>query len=419
MSETVIQVRDLGKRYSIGGTTRLDQTIPEAISERFHSAVQRLRHPRAWVHAASQRQDFWALRGVNFDVRQGDVVGIIGRNGAGKSTLLKILSQITDPTEGYAVVHGRVASLLEVGTGFHPELTGRENIYLNGSILGMTRREIKTKFDEIVDFSGVEKFLDTPIKRYSSGMTMRLAFSVAAHLEPEILVIDEVLAVGDVAFQKKSLGKMDQVASEGRTVLFVSHNMSAVSRLCSRGILLADGCVESTGDIDDVIHHYYQQINQGSQSCCVDLTGHITEYSDHDLEVLSIELVNHVADHFATAWDQPIRLKIRVRVNAPLKNVSFGVGCRTLDHMSVFTVHSGDQDAYKMHLDKKGEHEISVAIHHNLNAGLYSLLLGVSSGQRIYYYNESAAQLEILGIGEQEYHGKRSGLIHCKSEWSV
>lgn len=208
------------------------------------------------VSEAPSVEDFWALRDVSFEVKRGEVVGIIGRNGAGKSTLLKILSRITEPTEGRVELDGRVASLLEVGTGFHPELTGRENIFLNGAILGMTRAEIRRKFDEIVAFAEVEKFLDTPVKRYSSGMYVRLAFSVAAHLEPEILVVDEVLAVGDAEFQKKCLGKMHEVSKGGRTVLFVSHNMSAVRKLCTRGLLLRGGSVVLDGYIADIIQHY-------------------------------------------------------------------------------------------------------------------------------------------------------------------
>jgi lipopolysaccharide transport system ATP-binding protein len=209
-------------------------------------------------------EEFWALKDVSFDVRRGDVVGVIGRNGAGKSTLLKVLSRITEPTEGRIRIQGRVASLLEVGTGFHPELTGRENIYLNGAILGMTRGEIKSKFDEIVAFAEVERFLDTPVKRYSSGMYVRLAFAVAAHLEPEILVVDEVLAVGDAEFQKKCLGKMKDVAGHGRTVLFVSHNMAAVRALCSKALLLRSGRLALAGNTDDVILHYVDQHGESS-----------------------------------------------------------------------------------------------------------------------------------------------------------
>ncbi|MCL4135071.1 UNVERIFIED_CONTAM: hypothetical protein GTU68_000436 [Idotea baltica] len=214
--------------------------------------------------------EFWALREVDFNIEFGEVVGIIGKNGAGKSTLLKVVSKITPPTSGRITLNGRVASLLEVGTGFHPELSGRENIFLNGSILGMTRTEIKQKFDEIVDFSGVEKFLDTPVKRYSSGMYVRLAFAVAAHLEPEILVIDEVLAVGDAEFQKKCLGKMNDVAGEGRAVLFVSHNMAAVKALCTRGILLGSGQIVKNSTVDEVILSYLSQNSLTSANGIVD-----------------------------------------------------------------------------------------------------------------------------------------------------
>ena len=214
----------------------------------------------AGVLSRSDANTFWALKDVSFDVQQGDVIGIIGRNGAGKSTLLKILSRITDPTEGFADVRGRVGSLLEVGTGFHPELTGRENIFLNGAILGMKKREIERKFDEIVAFAEVENFIDTPVKRYSSGMYLRLAFAVAAHLEPEILLVDEVLAVGDAAFQKKCLRRMENVAEEGRTVLFVSHNMGAIRALCNKGIFLDQGRIVDEGDLSGCIARYFEAI---------------------------------------------------------------------------------------------------------------------------------------------------------------
>ena len=224
---------------------------------------RRLRQLGGTATVADQR--IWALNDVNFEVHEGEVLGIIGRNGAGKSTLLKILSRITAPTKGRVEIRGRVSSLLEIGTGFHPELTGRENIYLNGAILGMSRSEIRAKFDEIVEFSGVEKFLDTPVKRYSSGMSVRLAFAVAAHLEPEILIIDEVLAVGDAEFQKKCLGKMRDVAGEGRTVLFVSHTMPSVQQLCSSGMVLSQGAVEFRGPIDQTIAHYVSSFQRTSQ----------------------------------------------------------------------------------------------------------------------------------------------------------
>jgi lipopolysaccharide transport system ATP-binding protein len=264
MSDAIISVENLGKMYRIRHQQAGRYTaLRDVIAERFAALFRKAAHPgqppaarRAAAGALAAREDFWALKGVSFEVQPGEVVGIIGRNGAGKSTLLKLLSRITEPTAGCIRLRGRVASLLEVGTGFHPELTGRENIFLNGAILGMTKVEIKKKFDEIVAFSEVEKFLDTPVKRYSSGMYVRLAFAVAAHLEPEILVVDEVLAVGDAQFQKKCLGKMSTVAREGRTVLFVSHNMAAVRTLCTRGIVIEGGQVVCDDRVDSALDHY-------------------------------------------------------------------------------------------------------------------------------------------------------------------
>jgi lipopolysaccharide transport system ATP-binding protein len=251
-----IRVENLSKRYQIGAQKSSSyRTLRESIMDTVSAPL------RTWQmrRTRSKSDEFWALRNVSFDVQPGDVVGIVGRNGAGKSTLLKILSRIIDPTEGKATVRGRMGSLLEVGTGFHPELTGRENIYLNGSILGMGHREIARKFDEIVAFSEIERFLDTPVKRYSSGMYVRLAFAVAAYLEPEILIIDEVLAVGDAAFQRRCIGKMNAEAKKGRTILFVSHSMQAVSHLCRHAILLEDGAVSRYGPVDTVIQAYMGQ----------------------------------------------------------------------------------------------------------------------------------------------------------------
>lgn len=253
MGEKAIRVAGLGKEYQIGTRERGYTTFREALARAVTAPLRRLRRLSG---VAEQGGSFWALKDVSFEVEPGEVVGIIGRNGAGKSTLLKVLSQITEPTIGEITLNGRVGSLLEVGTGFHPELTGRENIYLNGAILGMSRREVARKFDEIVAFSEVEQFLDTPVKRYSSGMYTRLAFAVAAHLEPEILIVDEVLAVGDAQFQQKCIGKMSEVAKGGRTVLFVSHNMAAVEALCDRGVLLESGAVRFAGAAPDAVRLY-------------------------------------------------------------------------------------------------------------------------------------------------------------------
>ena len=262
--EPAIRVENLGKLYRVakGGARPQYTTLREAVA---NAAGAPLRWARQGFAPADPAEDFWALKDVSFEVKPGEVVGIIGRNGAGKSTLLKILSRITKPTTGRIEINGRVGSLLEVGTGFHPELTGRENVYLNGSILGMSRRDIAAKFDEIVAFAEVEQFLDTPVKRYSSGMYVRLAFAVAAHLEPEVLILDEVLAVGDINFQKKCLGKMQDVARHGRTVLFVSHSMNTVTRLCPRAILLKQGRVISDGT-SEVVTRVYLRSDHGTIS---------------------------------------------------------------------------------------------------------------------------------------------------------
>ncbi len=259
MSDVVIRAEGVGKKYVIGHQTNAgNDTLRDAIGSALRGLTRSARDMAAGrqLVTGSETEEFWALDDLSFEIRRGEVVGIIGRNGAGKSTLLKLLSRITEPSRGRIAIKGRVASLLEVGTGFHPELTGRENIYLNGAILGMSRKEVKRKFDEIVAFAEVEKFLDTPVKRYSSGMYVRLAFAVAAHLEPEILIVDEVLAVGDSDFQAKCINKMQDVAGVGRTVLFVSHNLQAVRTLCSRGILLSKGRVECDAPIQETVDAY-------------------------------------------------------------------------------------------------------------------------------------------------------------------
>lgn len=285
MSDIVISAENLGKKYIIGhqnqqeSYTALRDVVGRTIKGLARSA-QDMIHGRAIV-PGDNLEDFWALKDINFEIKRGEVVGIIGRNGAGKSTLLKILSRITEPSEGRVTIKGRVASLLEVGTGFHPELTGRENIYLNGAILGMTRAEIRKKFDEIVAFAEVEKFLDTPVKRYSSGMYVRLAFAVAAHLEPEILVVDEVLAVGDVEFQKKCLGKMKDVAGHGRTVLFVSHNMWAIRKLCTSGIYLQDGSISLSGGVNKIIDAYVGKVGNTTSKTKVSRSIIINTFDTH------------------------------------------------------------------------------------------------------------------------------------------
>lgn len=269
MNQHAIVATNISKRYRIGLTEDPRKTLANTLLTAIKSPVEnwrRLRQLTNFGNGENSDDIIWALKDVSFSVEPGEVVGVIGRNGAGKSTLLKVISRITHPTHGRLELRGQVSSLLEVGTGFHPELTGRENVFLNGTILGMRRKEIEQKFDEIVDFSGVEKFIDTPIKRYSTGMRVRLAFSVAAHLEPEILLVDEVLAVGDALFQKKSLGKMKSVAQHGRTVLFVSHQMDAIRSLCPRTLLMADGRLADDGETNKVVDHYMKLANQESDA---------------------------------------------------------------------------------------------------------------------------------------------------------
>ena len=277
-SDIAVSVRGLSKSYRIAKNADQHTTVREAL-------MHRLRHP----FAREEGKTFWALNDVSFDIQQGDVVGIIGRNGAGKSTLLKLLSRITEPTQGRIDLYGRVGSLLEVGTGFHPELTGRENIFLNGAILGMSKSEITKQFDAIVEFAEVEQFLDTPVKRYSSGMYVRLAFAVAAHLNPEILIIDEVLAVGDAEFQKKCLGKMQDVAASGRTVLFVSHNMAAIQQLCSKALLLQSGQLSKQGLTEDVVSDYMSD-SYHSEDGDFDLSYHPARSSKHEAIIRRVNL---------------------------------------------------------------------------------------------------------------------------------
>ncbi len=286
MSDIAIRVQELGKLYRIGTAAARHDTLRDALA----SLVRPSRSFSGQDNKASNGSHFWALKDISFEIKRGTVIGVIGRNGAGKSTLLKILSRITEPTTGFAEIHGRVGSLLEVGTGFHPELTGRENIYLNGAILGMKRVEIDRKFDEIVAFSEIERFLDTPVKRYSSGMYVRLAFAVAAHLEPEILLVDEVLAVGDAAFQKKCMGKMGDVAGHGRTVLFVSHNMGVISQMCPQSIALREGRIVDFGDTREVINRYLKTLQDGNRAYAIE--DRFARYPDRDIVLTGSSLLD-------------------------------------------------------------------------------------------------------------------------------
>ena len=407
--DPIIQVRNISKQYNIG-MDRTYKTFSESFTNVLKSPIKSLRS------IGYQHDTFWALKDINFNVNRGEVVGIIGRNGAGKSTLLKILSRITAPTEGEIHLKGRVGSLLEVGTGFHPELTGRENIYFNGAILGMKKKEIDDKFDEIVKFSGVEKFLDTPVKRYSSGMQVRLAFSVAANLEPEILLIDEVLAVGDAAFQKKCLGKMGEVAESGRTVLFVSHNMGAVSSLCERGILLSKGKVEKSGDIESVVSYYIRNMNIFG-NYCEDLINHPNRRSDHEIYLTNfvIENNNGVIYH-----GNPVKIRIGYNFKNIITVPQFTISFNTLLGIPVFTCIS---DYQKNNIPNKlfGKGEVTCEIKSlPLLPGSYTVTLKLwQPGQKLdEIENVTKIEVEWLNRDIGQFHWtSKLGLVYVDSEW--
>jgi lipopolysaccharide transport system ATP-binding protein len=359
---------------------------------------------------------------VSFEVKRGEVLGIIGRNGAGKTTLLKILSRITEPTEGRVRIKGRVASLLEVGTGFHPELTGRENIYLNGAILGMSKAEIKKKFDEIVAFAETEKFLDTPVKRYSSGMYVRLAFAVAAHLEPEILVVDEVLAVGDAEFQKKCLGKMESVAKrEGRTVLFVSHNMAAVHRLCDSAILLHEGNLSDIGSVKDVIEHYLTSFTGTSDGEAIEPRQHVVNTGEVwiDRVTLTRETGEPASD---IQLAEPLNILIRFEVRLPVRQLRFGIGLNTPDGVRVATLHHTDDEHEPISL-APGFYEMSLSITNPLSPGAYIISVGAHralGGQTVEYIPE-ALRFNVLDVGQDRlvHHNYNAGLVRVAARWQV
>ncbi len=348
MSKVVIKANDISKVYTIGKSS--GGNLRETISNNFNSLFNK--------RGNKSTQEFWALKNIDFEIKQGDALGIIGKNGAGKSTLLKILSRITKPTSGEISIDGRIASLLEVGTGFHPELTGRENILMNGSILGMKKSEIKRKFDEIVNFSGIERFIDTPVKRYSSGMYVRLAFSVAAHLEPEILILDEVLAVGDTIFQKKCIEKMTNVQKDGKTILFVSHNFSAVKSLCSRGILLEGGENIFDGNIADAINLFFASSSQLSGNT-IDLSSLERKGFAHELLFEKISFRNYPIE-----FGKPIQFQVKLKSisgQKVFKDVDLGVAVldrndNTLIHCSNRFInkhfdHISDTDEYLFEID--------------------------------------------------------------------
>ncbi len=412
--QPAITVYDLGKRYRINHEVELApyRTLRDSLSQFAASPLRRWRNKTA-------SQEFWALKGVDFEVQPGEVEGIIGRNGAGKSTLLKILSRIVKPTTGGADIHGRVGSLLEVGTGFHPELSGRENIYMSGAILGMSRHEIAANFDAIVDFSEMEEFLDTPIKRYSSGMQVRLAFAVAAHLQPEILIIDEVLAVGDAAFQHKCLGRMRDVSRSGRTVLFVSHNMGAVDALCDRGVVLSAGRISFTGAPQDAIRQYYRDLEAASAEPSLadrpriaPLRPVIKQITFHDSDGEAVQ---------SLAAGEGLTVRIDYEHHAPLADPYFGITLENATGTKLVWLQTRLQQARIPDLPRQGTITCEVPSL-PLVPGVYFVDVGCGAGVTQLDFVERAAHFEVVAadyFGTGRLPTARQAAVLLKAHWDT
>jgi lipopolysaccharide transport system ATP-binding protein len=409
----IVKVENLSKHYQIGASPAAYATLRETLTNAFRTPLASLRRK------FENTESVWALRDVSFTVKAGEVLGIIGQNGAGKSTLLKILSRITEPTKGRAELYGRAGSLLEVGTGFHPELTGRENIYLNGAILGMTRPEIQRKFDEIVAFAELEKFLETPVKRYSSGMYMRLAFSVAAHLDPEILVVDEVLAVGDAAFQKKCLGRMRDISSEGRTVLFVSHNMAAIRSLCNRGILLANGQKKFEGPAGECVDHYLAEITQHATNE-VDLSSvRRARGVNPTLKICKLRLLSRDGRPLVRV-DDPLEMEMDFTVSEPLEEVILGVRLLSADNVSIAECRSSHSYGAIDRLEP-GNYSIRCRIEQNiLSPGLYVLNVGARCAAKPLDHVLQAMTFEVYSDATRNIwlDGVGGCVVRLASDWT-
>jgi lipopolysaccharide transport system ATP-binding protein len=418
MSDIAIHAENLGKRYRIGMAAVRYTTLRESISETFAAPLRKLQSRK------DENRHIWALKNISFDIRQGQVIGIIGRNGAGKSTLLKVLSHVTDPTEGFAEIHGRVGSLLEVGTGFHPELTGRENIYLNGAILGMKRNEIDKKFDEIVDFSEVEQFIDTPVKRYSSGMYLRLAFAVAAHLEPEILVVDEVLAVGDAEFQRKCLGKMSDVAQRGRTVLFVSHNMSAILRLTEESMVVEKGQLVLRAPSAQAVDYYLSRgFSQEGQRV----------WSDEDIPAASdpfrpaamrtINAKGEVVDTVRST--EPFTLEIEYNLSKPITGLRVGIYLMSMRGEFIMTSFDTDdpQKFESLTVRPAGHYVSRCSIPADfLNEGRYVVGMNANSFRVKRYFQDEQAltfSVDAAGAPGMQWPEPRQGAVRPRLNWQI
>lgn len=421
-TDLAIRVRGLGKQYKIGGRKAGYDTLRDRLADAISGPVRRatsLLRGQA-TGAAELHEVIWALRDVSFDVVRGEVVGIIGPNGAGKSTLLKVLSRITEPSEGYVELRGRVGSLLEVGTGFHPELTGRENIYLNGAILGMSKEVIERKFDDIVDFAGVEKFVETPVKHYSSGMYLRLAFAVAAHLEPEILLVDEVLAVGDAQFQRKCLGKMGEVAQAGRTVLFVSHNMAAVTQLCERVIWVDDGGIHMSGEPHDVISSY---LASGASSTGRRVwEGGLARAGVEDFRIDEVRVRNARGQCTGElSFNDAFEIEIEYRVLQELPVSRVGLILSTADGVAVFDSFDSDDERYARPR-QPGTYVSACTIPGRLlSPGRYflSIVAGIPRDRNLASEN-AALTIDIADDGSvgSHFRVRRAGILQPELQWT-
>jgi lipopolysaccharide transport system ATP-binding protein len=417
MSNYAITVADIGKKYKIFSEVNRYQTLREKIVDTLRSPLRTLLHPTG-------SETFWALRHINFEVERGLVMGVIGKNGAGKSTLLKILSRVVEPTEGQVEIRGRVGSLLEVGTGFHPELTGRENVFLNGAILGMKRAEIEKKFDEIVAFSEIAQFIDTPVKRYSSGMYMRLAFAVSAHLEPEILIVDEVLAVGDAEFQKKCLGKMSDVAGEGRTVLFVSHNMSAVTRLTKECIILEHGKMTMRAKSQEAVDYYLSHDYDKGGERRWKLEEITTEAEPfRPIAMRALNSRGHVSDTIRSI--DPMSIEVEYELSAPITGLRVGLYLMTMRGEFVFTsFDTDDPEEFDRHDVRKAGHYVSRCQipADMLNEGRF--VVGVNASVfrvKRYFQDANAVIFNVNPAGAPGMHWSeaRQGVTRPRLDWNI
>ncbi|WP_119065834.1 ABC transporter ATP-binding protein [Aggregatilinea lenta] len=417
MTHSAIEIENIAKSYRIGLADKHPATRRDAVRE---TLLLPFKYLRMRLRPPEEDEIVWALRGVSFTVQPGEVVGLIGKNGAGKSTLLKILSRITEPTLGRAVIRGRVGSMLEVGTGFHPELTGRENIYLNGTFLGMHRHEIERKFDEIVAFSGVEKFLDTPVKRYSSGMYVRLAFAVAAHLEPEILLVDEVLSVGDAEFQKKSLGKMSDVAKEGRTILFVSHNMAAVQGLCQRTVWLRDGQVEQDGPTGEVVSNYLKtSIFSNAERVWADLD---SAPGSSKARLVAVRVLDAAGEASGQGRiEEPLAVEVEYAVLEPDTVLNISISVYDEKGIYVLASPSNTDETWFQRPHPVGRYRSRVVIPANtLNLGSYSVTaLLVEEGRYILAQEDGIVSVDMVELGtyRRGYFGYWGGIVRPLLDW--